>query len=291
MLASPRLLDSGIESRLRRVYSTLNELNHNHPHLFAPRSTGVKTFAPIEAISVAVLIAIYGEDRNTETLAKDIDYFRDTIRAEFKDLRMNVATWKGSWKIIDELYSARGDMNGTTIPKSKSKPTKLQTKSKRATASKGRQRKKSTKSPVKVEEAETANVDPEAETEVHQTLIQSSEPAMMTGGNPSTSISMAANTTNAPVATGSSVPDEPGTVRSNTTRTRTRSSRIMPAVPAAPVAPMGLVNDVENDNTPVIVASPSERPRKRAPLDLGPQGGNTKKAKMGTDVDQDSGME
>ncbi|KAI9887472.1 MAG: hypothetical protein M1823_000730 [Watsoniomyces obsoletus] len=114
LLESPQLLTPATRAQFTRVFTTLVELDRMDRFLFGIWSHGTKTFAPIEMVGVAVLVALHGEKRSHQMLQGDIRAFRDDIRRGRPDLRMNKNTWDAVWEWIDTVEARRGATDGTT---------------------------------------------------------------------------------------------------------------------------------------------------------------------------------
>lgn len=123
LLESPGLLTPATRAQFTRVFTTLVALDQMDRFLFGVMSHGTKTFAPIEMVGVAVLVALHGEKRSLEMLKGDIRAFRNDIRQGRVDLRMNKNTWDAVWEWIETVESRRGATDGTTtsqVPKEES---------------------------------------------------------------------------------------------------------------------------------------------------------------------------
>ncbi len=117
-LTNEPALDSKTRDHLRRVFTLFNDLVEEDPQTF--RNNGyrhVKTFAPIELISVAVLISQHGLTRPRGMLLGDIRALREHLRSKHVDLRMNKVCWSSAWEFIDDLEGQRGTVDGTTSVK------------------------------------------------------------------------------------------------------------------------------------------------------------------------------
>lgn len=115
MLAAEELLDDRTERYIRRTFSIFADLAKKQPNIFKDNGyRHVKTFAPVEMVSIAVMLARYGKSRSLNLLAGDILWFRREMRNHLKDLRLNTATWKTAWELIDDLEGQRGAPDGIT---------------------------------------------------------------------------------------------------------------------------------------------------------------------------------
>ncbi|KAI9814714.1 MAG: hypothetical protein M1826_002160 [Phylliscum demangeonii] len=110
-----RLLEhDAVKAPFRRIFGRFNKLVTRHPQVFDDTHlTKIKTFAPIEMVSVCVLLHVY-PDRRTGMLAGDVLVFRREIRKVLMDLRMNGQTWKTCWELIANMENYRGATDGST---------------------------------------------------------------------------------------------------------------------------------------------------------------------------------
>ena len=116
-------LNSKTRDHLRHVFTMFNDLVEEDPQTF--RDNGyrrVKTFAPIELVSVAVLISQHGLTRPRGMLLGDIRALREHLRSTNRDLRMNKDVWFHAWDFIDDLEGQRGTVDGSTALKKTAKP-------------------------------------------------------------------------------------------------------------------------------------------------------------------------
>ncbi|KAI9813538.1 MAG: hypothetical protein M1832_006269 [Thelocarpon impressellum] len=114
VLSAPHLLTVRTKNQLRQVFTTFEKLLDERRSTFGNNGyTNVKTFAPVEMVSVAVLLYLFPE-RPRSTLHGDILYFRKEMRRAFTDLKLNAAVWKGAWNLLSTLESVRGATDGTT---------------------------------------------------------------------------------------------------------------------------------------------------------------------------------
>lgn len=123
-LSNEPALNSKTRDHLRYVFTMFNDLVEEDPQTF--RDNGyrrVKTFAPIELVSVAVLISQHGLTRPRGMLLGDIRALREHLRSTNRDLRMNKDVWFHAWDFIDDLEGQRGTVDGSTalkkIPRSR----------------------------------------------------------------------------------------------------------------------------------------------------------------------------
>ncbi|KAF2135265.1 uncharacterized protein K452DRAFT_239686, partial [Aplosporella prunicola CBS 121167] len=101
--------DAQSKAHFFRVFTTFKELVAQEPQAF--RNNGYvhsKVFAPVELISCAVLIFMYGETRSNSLLLGDIRFLRCTLRQELQDLRLNKANWEVVWKFLEGLPDLKG---------------------------------------------------------------------------------------------------------------------------------------------------------------------------------------
>lgn len=122
-LSNEPALNSKTRDHLRHVFTMFNDLVEEDPQTF--RDNGyrrVKTFAPIELVSVAVLISQHGLTRPRGMLLGDIRALRDHLRSTNRDLRMNKDVWFHAWDFIDDLEGQRGTVDGSTALKKIAKP-------------------------------------------------------------------------------------------------------------------------------------------------------------------------
>lgn len=114
-------LDEDTKSHFANVFKIFNRLIELEPDVFTNverKLKGVQTFAPIELVSIAVLISMYSDSRNNRLLLGDIQYLRNHLRETPADLRMNTTLWKFIWDYIDNLEQFRGAVEGPTIERS-----------------------------------------------------------------------------------------------------------------------------------------------------------------------------
>ncbi|KAI9836933.1 MAG: hypothetical protein M1837_003165 [Sclerophora amabilis] len=108
MLKNPKLLTENLKSQLRRTFITFSQLLQSYPQAFKDNAyTRVKTFSPLELVSVAVLIALH-PGRPKGMLKGDILHLRGELRNRNVDLRLNSSCWKDSWFIISTIEDTRG---------------------------------------------------------------------------------------------------------------------------------------------------------------------------------------
>ena len=122
-LSNEPALNSKTRDHLRHVFTLFNDLVEEDPQTF--RDNGyrrVKTFAPIELVSVAVLISQHGLSRPRGMLLGDIRALREHLRSTNRDLRMNKDVWSHAWEFIDDLEGQRGTVDGSTALKKFPKP-------------------------------------------------------------------------------------------------------------------------------------------------------------------------
>jgi hypothetical protein len=115
-------LDDGTRSHLAAVFRKFNDLILLEPELFkntGKKLKGVQSFAPIEMVTIAVMISMYGDERNDRLLLGDIRYMRNLLRENYIDLRMNLPMWRFIWDFIDKLEQVRGAVDGSTVNKQK----------------------------------------------------------------------------------------------------------------------------------------------------------------------------
>ncbi len=133
-LSNEPALNSKTRDHLRHVFTMFNDLVEEDPQTF--RDNGyrrVKTFAPIELVSVAVLISQHGLTRPRGMLLGDIRALREHLRSTNRDLRMNKDVWFHAWDFIDDLEGQRGTVDGSTALK-KTLGSRQQKKSVKPTA-------------------------------------------------------------------------------------------------------------------------------------------------------------
>ncbi|KAH7116956.1 hypothetical protein B0J11DRAFT_537976 [Dendryphion nanum] len=123
-IALPKLInnkaaaDDRTRAHLANVFNTFQDLINENAEIFTNagrRLKNVQTFAPVEMVSVAVMISIYSETRNNTLLLGDIKVLRDLLRENFVDLRLNAQVWKVIWEFIDNLEGYRGVIPGNEI--------------------------------------------------------------------------------------------------------------------------------------------------------------------------------
>jgi hypothetical protein len=87
-----------------------------HPDVIAQRGQHhVKTFSPVEQLSVAVLLHQHMATRNNNMLLGDIMEMRIYLREEHHDLRTNQQLWESVWRFVDaDLVRYRGGEGTTT---------------------------------------------------------------------------------------------------------------------------------------------------------------------------------
>ena len=117
-LENPNLLTASTKDKLRSIFEKFAALVQESPATFKDNSkfSRVKTFAPIELVSVSVLIALYKSKRGNQLLVGDIQYLREHLREKQQDLLMNTSVWNVAWKAIYGLENIRGAPDGTTAP-------------------------------------------------------------------------------------------------------------------------------------------------------------------------------
>ncbi|ORY18699.1 hypothetical protein BCR34DRAFT_660057 [Clohesyomyces aquaticus] len=125
--ALPKLLDNKAavddqsRSHLANTFATFKQLVQESPEIFTNverKLKGVQTFAPLEFVSVSVLISMYSHTRNNKMLIGDIRALRNALRDNFVDLRLNISCWKFVWEWLDNLEAYRGTVEGTAIDRS-----------------------------------------------------------------------------------------------------------------------------------------------------------------------------
>ncbi|KAI9844729.1 MAG: hypothetical protein M1838_002049 [Thelocarpon superellum] len=119
LLEAEASCDEGIKSHLRRVFTKFASIVRARPDLFKDHNfTRVKTFSPVELVGVTVLISKYPK-RNTHMLYGDILYLRKELRLVYRDLKLNLDTWRAVWHLITTLESVRGAADGSTTMKAR----------------------------------------------------------------------------------------------------------------------------------------------------------------------------
>lgn len=132
LLQQPNLADENTKSHFANVWTKFSELIQAEPNTFTNDTKwlkGVQTFAPVEMIAVVVLVSVYLEEECTnDQLLNDIRVLRQTLRENFKDLRIGQLLWKEVWKHINNFRHMRRATGESTVrqnaqshaPKSKS---------------------------------------------------------------------------------------------------------------------------------------------------------------------------
>ena len=108
-------LNAKTRTHLHGVFTLFASLVKNHPDIFRDQGFRyTKTFAPLELISVSVLISQYMDKRPEGLLKGDIVAFREQMRALHSDMTLNEVTWRSAWNFIDDLERYRGTTDGST---------------------------------------------------------------------------------------------------------------------------------------------------------------------------------
>ena len=108
-------LNAKTRAHLHSVFTLLSTLVKSYPEIFRDRGFRyTKTFAPVELISVAVLISQYMDKRPEGLLKGDIVAFREQMRSLHSDMTLNEVTWRSAWNFIDDLERYRGTTDGST---------------------------------------------------------------------------------------------------------------------------------------------------------------------------------
>ncbi|KAH8717099.1 hypothetical protein GQ44DRAFT_712861 [Phaeosphaeriaceae sp. PMI808] len=118
LLSNRGALDDVTKSHLASIWNIFTDLIEQDPDIFTNSNKylrGVQTFAPIEMVTVTIIISMYSEKRNNQLLLGDIKAFRESIREHFADLRMNSSVWKYIWDYLDNMEAVRGAVDGSTF--------------------------------------------------------------------------------------------------------------------------------------------------------------------------------
>ena len=108
-------LNAKTRAHLHSVFTLFAALIKNYPDVFRDRGFRyTKTFAPLELVSVSVLLSQYMDKRPEGLLKGDIIAFREQMRALHSDMTLNDVTWRSAWNFIDDLERYRGTTDGST---------------------------------------------------------------------------------------------------------------------------------------------------------------------------------
>ena len=108
-------LNAKTRAHLHAVFTLFSTLVKKYPEIFRDRGFRyTKTFAPVELISVAVLLSQYIDKRPEGLLKGDIVALREQMRSLHADLTLNDVTWRSAWNFIDDLERYRGTTDGST---------------------------------------------------------------------------------------------------------------------------------------------------------------------------------
>ena len=115
LLNSPELCKPPIKAQLRCIFLTFSMLVEEKPRTFSDNGyKTTKTFAPVEMVCIACLLALY-PDRRHDLLHGDILYFRKEIRETNKDLKLNSATWRDGWRLIEKPNRTLQSSHGSRV--------------------------------------------------------------------------------------------------------------------------------------------------------------------------------
>ncbi|MCJ1311515.1 hypothetical protein MMC25_005187 [Agyrium rufum] len=123
--SNERALNDKTKDHLYRTFELFSTLVQIRLDVFENNHyRNVKTFAPVELVSVAVLLSQYGMKRHIGLLAGDILALREQLRAFHLDLTLNEKVWQTSWRFIEDLERHRGTTDGTTTLKASTLDTR-----------------------------------------------------------------------------------------------------------------------------------------------------------------------
>ncbi|KAI9755319.1 MAG: hypothetical protein M4579_004321 [Chaenotheca gracillima] len=113
LVKSPRLLTEQFKTQSRNAFNVYLQLVRDYPEVFTNTGyTKVKTYSPLEMVSIAVLIHL-NPGRPVGMLQGDVTWFRTAMREAHDDLRLNTTCWKTVWSLISRLEDYRGTTDAT----------------------------------------------------------------------------------------------------------------------------------------------------------------------------------
>ena len=112
LFKSEEALDDELVGHINGVFHNFRKvLNHNQ-QIFGPMDfTRVKTFAPVELVTVAILIQQMVSYSQVDELSDMVKGLRRELREEHIDLRANGAVWKTAWRYIVSLGNGRFELD------------------------------------------------------------------------------------------------------------------------------------------------------------------------------------
>jgi hypothetical protein len=92
------------------IFRLWNKIRLRNPEIFQNNNfKAARNFAPLEFLTVGVLLYRYGHFRTLPMLKGDILAMRFYLRERNHDLRTNAKCWRDCWEFVEHLESLRGD--------------------------------------------------------------------------------------------------------------------------------------------------------------------------------------